>query len=522
MGNRKTQKKPVGPVKLVIILLKNASILALRKISGGKRGPKDFPKRFRKTLEDLGPTYIKLGQMLSSRYDLFSKETIAELSKLQDEVHPLPFEVIWRELQRTYGDPNDIFSSIKRKPIASASISQVHIGTLKDGRKVAIKIRRPFLREQVERDFITLRRLAKFIDRFVPLIHDDVTALVDEFGFTIEDEMDFLSEAGAMERFNEYFKDSRIVFSPDPINDYCTENVLVMEYIKGLKLSKIISDEYNSEKYPVRKDNLIETISGSLMDQMFIHGMLHADPHPGNFIITEDGKLFFIDFGRVNHLDYELQTFLLEYMISLAKRDSEMITEIISENFGLRKRDTYADDIRFIFTKYYGRTLGRMDMGELMVDSFNISRKHRVRLPAQVFLMSRIIVLIEGIGSRLDPDFSYVNFLKDYFSRRTMIDVVKERMTEMRRESVWNMVMLPRKLKSVERLVTGNKKINIKLPKIERLLDKFNHSLNALAVAVIMAGLLISVNKFQYPLIPQIVLMILGVYIIYQLMFKNK
>jgi ubiquinone biosynthesis protein len=295
-----------------------------------------------------------------------------------------------------------------------------------------------------------------------------------------------------------------------------------MQYIKGLKLSKIISDEYNSEKYPVRKDNLIETISGSLMDQMFIHGMLHADPHPGNFIITEDGKLYFIDFGRVNHLDYELQTFLLEYMISLAKRDPEMITEIISENFGLRRRDTYADDIRFIFTKYYGRTLGRMDMGELMVDSFNISRKHRVRLPAQVFLMSRIIVLIEGIGSRLDPDFSYVNFLKDYFSRRTMIDVVKERMTEMRRESVWNMVMLPRKLKSVERLVTGNKKINIKLPKIERLLDKFNHSLNALAVAVIMAGLLISVNKFQYPLIPQIVLMILGVYIIYQLMFKNK
>lgn len=521
MKKRKTEKT-TGPLKLVFIILKNGAILTLRKMTGGTRGPRDFPRRFRKTLEDLGPTYIKLGQMMSSRFDLFSKETINELSKLQDDVRPLPFKVIFKELKRTYGDPYKYFSKIDSKPIASASIAQVHLGTLKDGRRVAIKIRRPKLEKKVDRDMKTLRKLGRFIDHFLPFVHVNTLELIDEFGYSIKEEMDFLSEAGAMETFNEDFKDSRIVFCPDPINEYCKENVLVMEYIKGVKLSRIISGNYNERRYPIKKTNLVEAIGNAMLDQMFIHGLLHADPHPGNLIVTKEGKLFFIDFGRVNHLDSEVQTFLLEYMISIARRDPDMITEIISDNFSLEKKDTYADDIRSLFTKYYGRTLGRIDLAELMVDSFIVSRKHKVQLPPQVFLMSRVIVLIEGIGTRLDPDFNYVEFLKNYFTRRNTIDVLRERFTEMKKDSIWDMVMLPRKIRNIDKLITGNKKINIKLPRVERNLERFVRSINALAVAVIMAGLLVSVNKFKYPFIPQMILMVLSVYIIYMLLFKNK
>ncbi len=512
----------MGPLKLTLILMKNLSLLMIRKLTGGKAGPKNFPKRFRRSLEELGPTYIKLGQMLSTRYDLFSKETLSELERLQDEVRPLPYSVIRRELVNTYGNPKKYFSNIEKKPTASASIAQVHRARMKDGTRVAIKIRRPNIEKTIRNDIQTLKRISRFIDRFVIFISEDITEIVDEFGASVMEEIDLYTEAISTMKFRNIFKDDSIVQAPEPVMELCTENVMVMEYVEGVKLSEIISGNYDKEQYPINTSNLVEKIGFTMLEQIFMHSMLHADPHPGNLMITKDGKLYFIDFGRVKYLDDELQTFLLEYMISIAKRDPDMMAEIISDNFGLKNKDTYTDDIRRLYSKYYGKSLERINFGELMVDSFMVSRKHQVRLPAQVFLLSRVIVLVEGIGYHLDPDFEYIGFLKSYFTKRRVTDVVKERIRQVKEDTIWNMVMVPRKLRNIDRLIMGNKKLQFKLPTLERKIDNFVNSINALAVAVIMAGLLVSVNKFEYPLIPQIILMVLGLLLIYEIFLKKK
>jgi len=517
---RRHHKRSAGPIRISYIMAKNFMGLFLRKVFG--RRSRDFPAKFRNSLEELGPTYIKLGQMLSTRYDMFSKETIKELSKLQDEVHPVPYVRIEKEMERSYGNLNKIFSHIQKKPLASASIAQVHLGRLVNGEKVAIKIRRPDLDRIITKDINTLTRIARFIDRFVFFIHDDITGLVEEFGISVRDEMDFLSEMKAIIRFQNNFSNSDIIKAPKPYREICRENVLVMEYIPGVKLSKVMSGGYDREKYPIKKENLIEVLGNAMLEQIFIHGFLHADPHPGNLIITREGELYFIDFGRVNYLDDDMQTFLLEYMISIAKKDPDMMAEIISDNFGLKNRDSYSDEIRYLFSKYYGKSLDRINFGELMVDSFMVSRKHQVKLPPQIFLMSRVIILIEGIGTVIDPKFDYVRFLRDYFTKRRITDVLKDRFNEVKEDTIWNMVMLPRKMRNLDRLIMGNRKLQFKLPLVEKQLKNFVRAINALAVAVIMAGLLVSVNKFKYPLIPQLFLMALGMIIIYQIFFKPR
>ena len=346
--------------------------------------------------------------------------------------------------------------------------------------------------------------------------------VVREFGNSIKKEMRFKQEARAIGRFNEKFQKNSVIKAPRVIGKLSYDDILVMKFVEGVSLSKVLSGDYDKTEFKIKKNNLLRTILDSYMEQIFINGMIHADPHPGNLIITKEGSLYFIDFGRVTYLEGDLKSFLLEYLIAITRRDSEMLTEIIDDNFGVDDKEHYAKALGNIFAKYYGKDLDEIDIGELMVDSFITSRKHGVTLPASVFLMSRVILMLEGIGTRLNPKFEYIDYLKEYFTRRKILSLLGDRLREMREDTVWNMVMLPRKMRDFDRMITGKKKLQFKLPRLERTMRDFVRGMNSLAIAVIVAALLISIHSFEISFIPQLLIVILSLYIIYQLMFKQN
>ena len=518
----KKKRSSTRPYKVFLIFLNNLMYYIFCKIFKRNRKQKPYARKFRKSLVNLGPTYIKLGQMLSTRYDLFSKEILNELSKLQDDVLPLPYEDMKRKMEGHYGNIDRYFSGIDKDPIASASIAQVYRAWLKDGTKVAVKVRRPGIRKIVSGDIRSMMRIARIMDLLPLFKQQKLKEVVNEFGKSIKKEMDFSLEARSITKFSRDFRKDEIIHAPRVIRRLTYRDILVMEYIDGVSLSEVLSGKYDKEKYPIKKSNLLKSILDSMMEQIFIHGMIHGDPHPGNMIVTTDGKLYFIDFGRVKYLEDDLRSFLLEYLISVTRRDAEMLTEIIDDNFGVDDKESYAKAMGRLFAKYYGKDLDEIDIGELMVDSFITSRIHGVKLPASVFMMSRAILILEGIGTRLDPKFDYISYLKKYFTRKRILTLLRKRMDEMREDAVWNMVMLPRKMREFDRMITGKKKLQFKLPRLERTMRDFVRGINSLAIAVIVAALLLSIHNFEISYLPGVVIVVLSLYIIYQLMFKQK
>jgi ubiquinone biosynthesis protein len=264
---------------------------------------KNFPieKRLRLTLERLGPTFIKFGQVLSVRPDLIPKSYIKELENLQDKVPPFPCAIAKQQIKKELGkDINDIFSTFEKKPIASASISQVHKATLKNNKKVAVKIQRPDVRKIMETDIEIMFYVAKLLEKHIPKIKKyHPIQVIEEFSKWTKKELDFKREAINAKRFARNFSTSKTVKIPEIYDEFTTDKLMVMEFIDGIELHNI--KQIKSKKINLKP--LIENGFDAILTQVFIHGFFHADPHPGNLIITNDKKIAFVDFGIVGHFE---------------------------------------------------------------------------------------------------------------------------------------------------------------------------------------------------------------------------
>jgi len=367
-------------------------------------------ERVRMAFEELGPTFIKFGQILSTRPGLMPADFMQELSRLQDEVPPFSFAEVKQIIESELGTPLDeMFESFDEEPIASASIGQVHRARLKSNDEVAVKVQRPGIKRIIEVDLEIMLHLATLTERNIEEIsHHRPTKIVEEFARTLEKEIDYTVEASNMERFDRQFLSEPSIYVPKVFREASTSRVITMEYVQGIKVTDINRLEETG------LDPGIITSRGAdlLLKQVFDHGFFHADPHPGNFFVLPNNVICFLDFGMIGSIDRQTRETFVDLIDSIVSQDLYETTRVI-----LRLTEWDEEpDLRFLerevsefIGQYLYRPLKDIEIGKLLQQLMELSFRHRLRIPADIFLMIKAISTVEGIGCSLDPDFDMIS-----------------------------------------------------------------------------------------------------------------
>lgn len=372
----------------------------------------------RLVLEELGPTAVKLGQILSTRPDLLSPAFQVELEKLQDAAKPVPGDVVRDAIREELGqDPEDLFTRFDMQPLASASIGQAHTAVLEDGTEVVVKVRRPGVVEEVEGDLEILRSLAVQASRRWSVAADyDVVALAADFAETLRAELDYLSEGHNAERFGKNFAGDADIRVPKVFWDTTTSRVITLERLRGVK----ISDTEALERAGIDRSALAARATRLLADMVFEHGFFHADPHPGNFLIEADGRIGLLDYGMVGEVDERSREQLAVLFAAFDRRDPQRIAAAFSDICTTTHRvdqARLAGDAERLMRTYEGLPLGKVKVGDVVRDVLAILRGHHLALPPNLAQVVKMIVMTEGLGASLDPEFQLGRVLGPYARR---------------------------------------------------------------------------------------------------------
>ncbi|MBL8613161.1 MAG: AarF/ABC1/UbiB kinase family protein [Myxococcales bacterium] len=384
------------------------------------------PERIRLVLQDLGPSFIKLGQIASTRPDLLPADVIAEIKKLQDDVPPIPFADIKKAVETSLGAPlSKIYKSFDEKPLATASIGQVHravLATPEGDREVVVKVQRPGVSETVLRDVELLHMMAQAIERAIPesKLYNPV-ALVQQFDRSITSELNFLVEGENGERFAKNFEKSTVVRFPKGYKQASSKHVLTLEFFDGKKVDKAVAAGWDGKV--IAKQSV-----GVVIKMIFEDGFFHADPHPGNIIILGPPKqpvIGLIDLGMVGRLSPELRERTIDLMIAAARKDSYGVADALyaigkpTKKVDMRE---YRAEVALLAEKYLGRPLKEIELSGLIRDLVQGAMKYGIEIPPDFMMVGKSLMTIEGIGKQLDPDLDVLGEASPYFT-----DLVKKR-----------------------------------------------------------------------------------------------
>ncbi len=377
--------------------------------------PYTRPEHVRLALGDLGATFIKLGQVLSTRADLVPPDYQAELAKLQDAAPSVPAEAIREALVAELGRPIEaVFAAFDPTPLAAASIGQAHAATLPDGTEVVVKVRRPGVVEQVEADLEILGNLAAAASRQWALAEQyDVVGLAQEFAQTLRAELDYLREGRNAERIAASFAADPGVHIPRVFWEATTSRVLTLERLRGIKIDDVAALDAAGVDRPA----LAERAGRILLTMIFDHGFFHADPHPGNFFIEPKGRVGLIDFGMVGTVDERTQEQLAAVLIAVTRGDAGQLADTLVDlgfSRGRVERARLARDLGYLMARYADRPLGEVPLGPLLDEALAIIRAHRLQLPSSLAVLLKTVVMSEGLGARLDPTFRLTTVLAPY------------------------------------------------------------------------------------------------------------
>ncbi len=400
---------------LTLIGLDRFSPARIRHGETGDESPLSPAQHLRIALEELGPTFIKLGQLFSTRPDIIPPEYLKELSKLQDDAPPFPSELARERIEEEIGRPiGEIFELFEMQPIAAASIGQAHAARLFDGTEVVVKVRRPGVVTQIEEDLEILHNLAAAADRrWAFARHYDMLGLTREFATTLRSELDYIHEGHNAERFAVNFSHDSTVHIPRIFWDTTTSRVLTMERIRGIKIVDL--DQQNPIQ--IKHRELAERGTQVILKMVFEDGFFHADLHPGNFFIESDGRFGLIDFGMVGTIDEKTQDYLANLIMALSYEDYDRLADSLLEleaNVMNVDRRALKKDLERLIKPYYGKPLGGVSMTELFNEAFIVIRRHQLRLPPNLALLVKSIIVAEGLGTRLDPDFHLTSVIEPY------------------------------------------------------------------------------------------------------------
>jgi ubiquinone biosynthesis protein len=372
-------------------------------------------ERSRMVLEDLGGTFIKMGQILSTRGDLLPRELMEELEKLQDAAPHFPFEEVKKTVEKDLNaSMDDLFQSFEQIPFASASLGQVHRATLKAGEHVVLKVLRPEIRTSIQVDGEILLDAARFLEkRRIFKGKFDFVPIAQEIRDSLEGETDYIREAHNAERFRRNFADDPNVYVPDIYWGYTTGRVLCMEKVDGIK----ILDHEGLAKKGFDGKEIARLGIGAYLKQILVHGFFHADPHPGNLFITFDGKIAFVDFGLVGEIDVDLRNSLGDLFINTMKRNIDGVIDTLLAIGSIPPvidRIRMKRDLSFVHDKYSTLTLKEIKIGEVIKDILHLMYRYGVKIPPDFTLMIKTVATLEGLGKQLDPDFNIFDVAEPY------------------------------------------------------------------------------------------------------------
>ncbi|OPX40284.1 MAG: ABC transporter [Desulfobacteraceae bacterium 4484_190.1] len=454
-------------------------------------------ERVRMTLEELGPTFIKLGQILSTRPDLLPVEFIRELGKLQDDVPPYPFKQVKETIETEFGSPlNKLVNYFKETPLASASLGQVHRAQLSDGEEVVIKVQRPNIRKTVEVDMEIMLHMATLMEKH--LIGWDIrrpTQIVEEFARTLEKELDYNIEAAHMERFAMQFTGESTVYVPKVYRELLSSRVLAMEYIKGIKPANIDilkKEGLDPKEIAVRGFDLI-------MKQIFVHGFFHADPHPGNIFILPNNVISYIDFGMMGRLNRENRENFADLIIAVIKKDEakavNALLRLATSDEEVNRHYLERDLIELIDQHFY-RSLKELDLGALLHQLMNLMSKNRLHVSPDLFLMVKALGTVEGLGRILDPDFDAAEQAAPFVKRIRLDRIHPKRiakdMTDAGTEFFHLLKEIPGEVREILNLARRGKiKMEFEHKGLEPLLSNHDRISNRIAFAIVLAAQII-------------------------------
>ena len=377
-----------------------------------------LPQRTRLACEELGPTFVKLGQILSVRPDLIPREFAEEFSKLQDEVSSFSFEEVEEQFKKEFGKSiKELFIEFDKRPVAAASLSQVHKAKLISGETVAVKIQRPNVEKIVETDISILFSLVEFIERrsisghlFQPV------EIIREFSQTVREELDFVNEGHNIGKFRINFRESETVHIPKVYWKLTTKRILTMEFINGIKISKVI----NSKDSKFDKKVISNRGADMILKQILVDGFFHGDPHPGNIFIMEDNIIAPIDFGMVGRIEESAMMNMADFLIAAISNDADKVVkiledmEIVDSEMDLKKIKA---EISYFIDKYYNVPLKQLEMGRIIEEIMEIMIQHQIKVPSDLVLLTKALVTVEGVGRELDPDFNMVTRAKPFANK---------------------------------------------------------------------------------------------------------
>jgi len=373
-------------------------------------------------LVDLGPAFIKAGQALSTRPDIVPPLLLEELAQLQDQLPGFDSDLAMACIEEDLGAPIDsIYDQLDRNPISAASLGQVHKGVLKGGGKVAVKVQRPGLREQITLDLYIVRNIAAWLNSNIGLIRSDLVALIDELGKRVFEEMDYLNEASNAEKFSELHSHNARIAVPAIHREATSRRVLTMEWIDGVKLTNLEA----VRAMGVDPDDMVEVGVNCSLQQLLEHGFFHADPHPGNLLALEDGRLCYLDFGMMSEVSRESRTGLIQAVVHLVNRNFGKLSKDFV-TLGFLAEDVNLDPIVPAFESVFSQALevgvNRMDFKAVTDDMSGVMYKFPFRVPPYYALIIRSLVTLEGIALSVDPEFKILGAAYPYFARRLMED----------------------------------------------------------------------------------------------------
>jgi ubiquinone biosynthesis protein len=358
--------------------------------------------RFRQLLAELGPTFTKLGQLLSTRPDLLPALWIEELEKLQDDCPPLPLGDVRREIERGLGRPvEQVFAALEEAPLASASIAQVHLARTHRGERVVVKVQRPHIRERVESDLALLYYLARLLEAVVEETGVYTpTGIIEEFDRTVHEELDFMNEARNARAMAEAARGREFLVIPRVHEELSSSTVLTLDYVDGTKVSEVTADAGFDLERVAR--NVIE----AAFRQLFEDGLFHGDPHPGNILVLPGERIALLDFGLVGRLGRAQQEALVTLIVAVALRDPESVARILNR-IGVPEAHSpiteFREDIRQILDRYVGLKLDEIRTATLLRDLLDLAVRHRIRVPKEYAVLAKASITVEGIIRRLYP-----------------------------------------------------------------------------------------------------------------------
>ena len=360
----------------------------------------------RQALEELGPTFVKLGQVLSLRADLLPREFVQELALLQDRVPPGPFEQARAVLERELGrPPEELFASIDPRPLASASLGEVYAATLPDGRPVVVKVLRAGVERRVETDLEILRDLARLARERLPHLPVDPVALVDELARILRREMDLRQEALHIQRFRRNFRGDSRIHIPRVYRRLSSSRVLTMERLYGVKVSDVAA----LDRMGIDRRRLARTGARLFLKMVMVDRFFHGDPHPGNILVEPGGRLALLDYGMAGGLSPEMTESLVATFVAVARQDAAGAVRGMAR-MGIVPagvdRDALRRDMQELIDHHYDRPLSELRLREMVEDALDVVRRHRLVLPAELLMLARALVLLDGLARELDPDFN--------------------------------------------------------------------------------------------------------------------